>query len=426
MFPLTDKTGHATAAMSKPYLVAMCAMPWAASAMGLASWMLPVGAAVPSIMWWRSLSRFQQKPNAATCRRFFLGSLSYLLATLILFTAYAKAEKPTLTSTTSESEENKESIEVETLEPAWRRSVAAKLAELCPHEQMKMDLLGALGSSFVRVLPGEALPTGVDYATSQLFYVIRGRGSSITRAGKLSWKEGDLFTVPYLGDNATKVCSEKSQCVQHSCAEEPHFGGCALYWVHDEPLLKYLGVRPLGIRRFDPTLYPGDMMRESVASIPNLDSTGHIRNRRGILLGNPSSPQTKTVTPTLWSLLNSIGPHARQDPHKHNSVALDMAVSGGQAGKVYSLLGRSLDATGAIVDPLRVEWRSGGVFVTPPGWWHSHHNEGAADAWVLPVQDAGLYTHQRTLDIRFAHQEVANLKKGTSRGATLPELQAEG
>jgi len=280
-------------------------------------------------------------------------------------------------------------------------------------------------ASFVRVLPGEALPTGVDYATSQLFYVIRGRGSSITRAGKLSWKEGDLFTVPYLGDNATKVCSEKSQCVQHSCAEEPHFGGCALYWVHDEPLLKYLGVRPLGIRRFDPTLYPGDMMRESVASIPNLDSTGHIRNRRGILLGNPSSPQTKTVTPTLWSLLNSIGPHARQDPHKHNSVALDMAVSGGQAGKVYSLLGRSLDATGAIVDPLRVEWRSGGVFVTPPGWWHSHHNEGAADAWVLPVQDAGLYTHQRTLDIRFAHQEVANLKKGTSRGATLPELQAE-
>lgn len=147
MFPLTDKTGHATAAMSKPYLVAMCAMPWAASAMGLASWMLPVGAAVPSIMWWRSLSRFQQKPNAATCRRFFLGSLSYLLATLVLFTAYAKAEKPTLTFTTPESDENKESIEVETLEPPWRRSVAAKLAELCPHEQMKMDLLGALGSS---------------------------------------------------------------------------------------------------------------------------------------------------------------------------------------------------------------------------------------------------------------------------------------
>ena len=36
----------------------------------------------------------------------------------------------------------------------------------------------------------------------------------------------------------------------------------------------------------------------------------------------------------------------------------------------------------------------GGVFVTPPGWWHSHHNESDDVAWVLPMQDAGLYTHQ--------------------------------
>merc|ERR1719272_623590 len=94
MFPLTDTTGHKTAAMSKPYLVAMCAMPWAASALGLASWMLPIGAAVPSALWWRSLRKFEQNPNQATCRSFFLGSLSYLLATLALFTVYARAEQP--------------------------------------------------------------------------------------------------------------------------------------------------------------------------------------------------------------------------------------------------------------------------------------------------------------------------------------------
>jgi quercetin dioxygenase-like cupin family protein len=28
----------------------------------------------------------------------------------------------------------------------------------------------------------------------------------------------------------------------------------------------------------------------------------------------------------------------------------------------------------------------GGVFITPPGWWHSHHNESNNDAFVLPVQ----------------------------------------
>jgi len=55
-------------------------------------------------------------------------------------------------------------------------------------------------------------------------------------------------------------------------------------------------------------------------------------------------------------------------------------------GIVYTLLGRELDSNGNIVNPLKVEWESGGVFVTPPGWWHSHHNKGNHTAWVLPMQ----------------------------------------
>ena len=35
-----------------------------------------------------------------------------------------------------------------------------------------------------------------------------------------------------------------------------------------------------------------------------------------------------------------------------------------------------MDSNGVILNPVRAEWESGGVFVTPPGWWHSHHNEG--------------------------------------------------
>ena len=132
------------------------------------------------------------------------------------------------------------------------------------------------------------------------------------------------------------------------------------------------------------------------------------------------------------SLLNSIEAGATQAPHRHNSVALDLAVvgtvpsvggasegGGTSGGMVYTLLGRELDANGDIVRPLKVEWESGGVFVTPPGWWHSHHNEGNSTAWVLPMQDAGLYTHQRTLDIRFQAEETQRLQNGVSRGATL-------
>lgn len=151
MFPLTDKTGHATAAMSKPYLVAMCAMPWVASSLGLASWMLPVGAAVPSAIWWRSLRQFEQKPSPATCRRFFLGSLSYLLATLALFTGYARAERPMLESASASDDAGTRNeagpSHSSHLEPAWRASICARFSELCPHEQIRHFLLGVQRNS---------------------------------------------------------------------------------------------------------------------------------------------------------------------------------------------------------------------------------------------------------------------------------------
>jgi hypothetical protein len=40
------------------------------------------------------------------------------------------------------------------------------------------------------------------------------------------------------------------------------------------------------------------------------------------------------------------------------------------------------------------------VFVTPPGLWHSPHNESGHPAHILPIQDAGLHTFLRMLDIR--------------------------
>jgi hypothetical protein len=39
--------------------------------------------------------------------------------------------------------------------------------------------------------------------------------------------------------------------------------------------------------------------------------------------------------------------------------------------------------------------------VTPSGFWHAHYNESGAPAYLLPIQDAGLQTYLRTLDIRF-------------------------
>jgi len=97
-------------------------------------------------------------------------------------------------------------------------------------------------------------------------------------------------------------------------------------------------------------------------------------------------------------------------------VALDLAVHA--LPNVYTLMSPSLDAEGNLLNPVRVDWVEGGVFVTPPGWWHSHHNESDQMAWVLPMQDAGLYTYQRTLDIRFVDEEVRNAKGGRIWGSS--------
>jgi hypothetical protein len=64
-------------------------------------------------------------------------------------------------------------------------------------------------------------------------------------------------------------------------------------------------------------------------------------------------------------------------------------------------VGAELDADGTILDPARAEWEAGSAFVTPPGLWHAHYNESGAPAHVIPIQDAGLHTYLRMLDIQF-------------------------
>jgi len=36
------------------------------------------------------------------------------------------------------------------------------------------------------------------------------------------------------------------------------------------------------------------------------------------------------------------------------------------------------------------------------GLWHAHFNESGAPAHLIPIQDAGLQTYLRSLDIRFS------------------------
>ncbi|WP_168793977.1 cupin domain-containing protein [Paraburkholderia aromaticivorans] len=237
-----------------------------------------------------------------------------------------------------------------------------------------------LSANFLRINAGDAL-TLAPNATSQVCYVISGTGSVTQAETHFPFEQGDFFTLP---GGAVAVLSADTTAT--------------LYYVNDAPLLTYLGTT--GVRaRFAPTRYPAAQAQAELRKVSEEANAGR-RNRISVLMGNAHFPQTRTVTHVLWAMFGIVPPNSMQKPHRHQSIALDF-IAGGKPG-VYTLVGTELDESGKIADPTRVDWEAGMAFVTPPGYWHAHFNETDENAYVIPIQDAGLQTWLRTLDIRFA------------------------
>jgi len=234
-------------------------------------------------------------------------------------------------------------------------------------------------ANYIRICTGERISTAIT-ATSEVYFVMRGAGRTETAEGSIEWSRGDAFTLP-CNQGVTHVADEDS----------------ALYWSHDAPLLQYMGVVP-NRPMFKPAFYSKEYMCAEVEKLRE-PALREKRNRIGIILGNKACTRTKTMTHTMWSLYNLLPAGGVQKPHRHQSVALDLAVFSGP--DTYTMIGRKVDGNGNIIDPVKAMWATNTVFVTPPGWWHSHHNESDQDAYVFPVQDAGLHTYMRTLDIQF-------------------------
>src|ERR1700758_3570124 len=236
----------------------------------------------------------------------------------------------------------------------------------------------ALLANFVRIRAGEQIGTAVN-ATSQLYYVLYGWGFAAVNGKLVRFEKGDFLTLP-----------AGSRVVFYADAET------AMYWVHDAPLLRYLGAEA-NAPRFNPTKFRrADAVAklEEIATRPGANE----KSRVSVLLANAEEDQTLTITHVLWAMFGVLPPHQEQLPHRHQSVALDLILDA-QPG-CYTLLGTRVER-GQIVDPIRVDWQAGGAFVTPPGMWHAHFNESGAPAHLIPVQDAGLQNYLRRLRIRF-------------------------
>lgn len=237
----------------------------------------------------------------------------------------------------------------------------------------------ALCANFVRILAREELSTNFN-ATSQLFYVMHGSGRTEFDGIDIPWNTGDFVVLP-IGKET-----------HHFAVTDSTF-----YLVHDEPLLRYLGVKA-DIQRFKPTLYTSeDSLRELDKVRKEADAVN--RSRISVLLANKEMDQTLTVTHTLWAMLGVLPKAAVQLPHRHQSVALDLILDCYPG--CYTLVGTRISAKGEIINPTRIDWKPYSVFITPPGYWHAHYNESSSEAHLIPMQDAGLQTYLRTLDIKF-------------------------
>lgn len=237
----------------------------------------------------------------------------------------------------------------------------------------------ALCANFVRILAGESLAINFN-ATSQLFYVMYGCGHSKFEDLHIPWKTGDFVVLPVGGQ------------IQHHAEIL-----AGLYLIHDEPLLRYLGAKA-SIQRFKPTLYTADVSLRELEMVKIQAETMH-RNRVSVLLANKAMDQTLTVTHTLWAMLGLLPKGAVQLPHRHQSVALDLILDCKPG--CYTLVGQRISAQGEIINPTRVDWKPYSAFITPPGYWHAHYNESSEQAHLIPLQDAGLQTYLRSLDIKF-------------------------
>ena len=282
-------------------------------------------------------------------------------------------------------------------EPIPYRCWGADLHRQGPSSVIPLDLSAELGvpgpatspalaAHFVRIAAGEGVKASAQ-ATSSLFYVLKGQGTCLRSAGsgspavEVHWQAGDLFVLP---------CGDAPLLQANSTS--------VLYWVHDGPLLSHLGAMPTA-PRFEATHYPASWLNQELGQLAAEPGSSR-SNRLSLLLANSDLPASRTVTHVLWAMYGLVPAGAVQAPHRHQSVALDLIIDCDPG--VYTLVGTDLNDDGTIRNPRRIDWEAGGAFITPPGHWHSHVNASGRAATLLPIQDAGLQTYLRSLDIRFA------------------------
>lgn len=273
--------------------------------------------------------------------------------------------------------------------PVWQFTAEAEAA-LAPATATAMiacDLGPQMGLDFaattplvlaryVRLRAGERLDTELR-ASALLHYVIAGAGVSRQGGGEIVWRAGDIFCFP------------GGEACEHQAGEED----CVLWQVTDEPALAFAGLRPPPVAEspVEAVHFPAaDIGREMLRVREAL--AGSEAAGIALIFSSAAQEASRNISPTLALAMNQLPPHGAQAAHRHNSVAVSLALPGPQCH--------------SLVDGERLDWHPYVTGTTPPGLVHSHHNDGEAWANWLIVQDGGLHYHCRTMGFAYTDDDA--------------------
>ena len=229
-------------------------------------------------------------------------------------------------------------------------------------------------AGYARIRAGESLNTD-PRASGVIAYVIQGDGTTRCGDEEIAWAPGDIMLFP-------------GGAAQH---HETGDSDAVLWVVSNEPQVAFerlqppaVGMAPTGVVHYK----AADIAAQSDYLVANAE-VGELPGY-AIVLSSEQNEASRNVLPTLTLAMNTLPGGTSQPPHRHNSVAVSLVVSGEDC---YSM-----------IDGKRKDWSPWATTITPPVSVHSHHNGGDSRAMFLIVQDGGLYYHTRAMGFEFAEE----------------------
>jgi gentisate 1,2-dioxygenase len=221
---------------------------------------------------------------------------------------------------------------------------------------------------YARLQAGEALATRFA-AAGEIAYVIEGAGESRNGGDSIAWAKGDVFCFP--GSAETR----------HAAAADS-----LLFIATNEPLLAFEKLRP-GEAVVEALHWPAGEIAQRLEAVWQRPITPETTGHAVLFSSDALAPSTNTL-PSINVALNTLESGADQRPHRHNGVAVVLAIQG--------------EGVHSIVDGKRIDWVDGAVQITPGASLHSHHNRGPGRMACLIFQDEALHYYTRTPGFSFA------------------------